>query len=382
MRTKTIVKLGTIVSVLLFALAVGYYAFMRLDMTDHNRDFNLFSLVPSDCTGVLESDNVNAFLNEYPNLNYSQELDDFQSSGLFSFLIGELDKHADDTHGVNHDMSHLVVSFHEPGTSMDQVVYFRTGVVDEHLLTDIMKDYMPNNFLPKEESYRGKSMLIYPLVHDRFLVAYTEKGFVVLSYQKRLVEEVIDAQLDETALSDDDVFSEILKDKKKHHSLKLYGRSVPMPFLDCDTDCWSEYDFYMNSDVMYLMGNTYMAEDDEDGIECLSERLTEVSVVKEENLLISADKDSTAFYMNEAFDANDAGVRSLFNECVANLSNEAAFSLVVDMKNIDEKPERFQSYLPSFVLKNAPLFRSFILSAQLSLSGERPSHLWVFTYKN
>ena len=125
-----------------------------------------------------------------------------------------------------------------------------------------------------------------------------------------------------------------------------------------------------------------MAEDDEDGIECLSERLTEVSVVKEENLLISADKDSTAFYMNEAFDANDAGVRSLFNECVANLSNEAAFSLVVDMKNIDEKPERFQSYLPSFVLKNAPLFRSFILSAQLSLSGERPSHLWVFTYKN
>ena len=105
-------------------------------------------------------------------------------------------------------------------------------------------------------------------------------------------------------------------------------------------------------------------------------------MVKEENLLISADKDSTAFYMNEAYDDNDTGVRSLFNECVANLSNEAAFSLVVDMKNIDEHPERFQSYLPSFVLKNAPLFRSFILSAQLSLSGERPSHLWVFTYKN
>ena len=34
------------------------------------------------------------------------------------------------------------------------------------------------------------------------------------------------------------------------------------------------------------------------------------------------------------------------------------------------------------LLKNAPLFRSFILSAQLSLGMERPSHLWVFTYKN
>ena len=94
MRLKTVVKLGTVVSVLLFALAVGYYAFMRLDMTGHNRDFNLFSLIPSDCIGVLESDNVSAFLNECPNLNYSNELDDFQSSGLYSFLIGELNGYA------------------------------------------------------------------------------------------------------------------------------------------------------------------------------------------------------------------------------------------------------------------------------------------------
>ena len=109
-------------------------------------------------------------------------------------------------------------------------------------------------------------MLIYPLHHDRFMVAYIEKGFVVLSYQKRLVEEVIDAQLDDTALSDDAVFSEILANKKNHHSLKLYGRSVPMPFLDSGTDCWCEYDFYMNSDVVYLMGGTYMAEDSTGGV--------------------------------------------------------------------------------------------------------------------
>ena len=382
MRLKTIVKLGTVVSVLLFALAVGYYAFMRLDMTGYNREFNLFSLVPSNCTGVLESDNVNDFLHEFPNLNYSQELDEFQSAGLFSLLVDELNQYVDNTHELSHDMSHLVVSFHEPGTSMDQVVYFRTGAVDGDLLTDIMKNYMPNNFLPKEESYRGKSMLIYPLVHDRFLVAYTEKGFVVLSYQKRLVEEVIDAQLDETALSDDAVFKEILEKKKKQHSLKLYGRSVPMPFLDFGGDCWSEYDFYMNSDVVYLMGGTYMAGDSTNGMAHMAKRLQDIPQVKEEKLIISADKDSTALYMSEAYDANDTGMRSLFNECVANLSNEAAFSLVVDMKCIDEHPERFEDYLPSFLLKNASLFRSFILSAQLSLGMERPSHLWVFTYKN
>jgi hypothetical protein len=130
------------------------------------------------------------------------------------------------------------------------------------------------------------------------------------------------------------------------------------------------------------MGGTYMAEDSTDGVVQMAERLTQVPVVKEEKLIISADKDSTALYMDEAYDANDTGVRTLFNECVANLSNEAAFSMVVDMKCIDEHPERFQAYLPPFVVKNAPMFRSFILSAQLSLNGEHPSHLWVFTYKD
>ena len=98
--------------------------------------------------------------------------------------------------------------------------------------------------------------------------------------------------------------------------------------------------------------------------------------------MISAKKDSTALYMDEAFDANDGVAHSLFNECVANLSNEAVFSLVADMEQVEKNPARLQSYLPSFVLDNVSLFRSFILSAQLTWNDERLSHLWVFTYKN
>ncbi len=60
MRLKTVVKLGTILSVLLFVLAVGYYAFMRLDMMDRNRNVDLFSLVRFGSVGVLESNSVNA----------------------------------------------------------------------------------------------------------------------------------------------------------------------------------------------------------------------------------------------------------------------------------------------------------------------------------
>ena len=66
MRLKTVVKLGTMVSVLLFALAIGYYALMRLDVTGQSKDVDLFSLVPSDCVAVLENENIYAFWNEYP----------------------------------------------------------------------------------------------------------------------------------------------------------------------------------------------------------------------------------------------------------------------------------------------------------------------------
>lgn len=382
MKLKTVIKIGTVLSVLLFVLAAGYYVFMRLDMAKSNRDVDLYTLVPSDCVGVLESDNINAFFTEYPELNYNRELEGFHFPGLFEFLINELNGYTgENAHGLSSRMNRLVVSFHHPGTSRDQVVYFRMGMADEHLLSEMLHDYVHGNFLPKEDTYRGKKIWVYPLSDDEFLAAYTEKGFIALSYQKRLIEKVIDAQLDEKSLSDDAVFSEIQRKKKSHDFLTLYGRSASLPLLNWGTECWSEYNFHLNSDVVYLTGDTYVPEENA----CMEEvlgHLEEVPVIKEEGVIVSAQRDSTAFYMNQAFESNDTGCRTLFNECVANLSNEAAFSLVTDMEKVLENPSRFQAYLPPFVLENTSLLRSFILSVQLSLNGNRPSHIWVFTYKN
>ena len=382
MKMKTVVKLGTILSVLLFVLAVGYYAFMRLDMMDRNRDVNLFSLVPSSSVGVLESNNVYAFFDDYSMLNYSDELEKMQFPGLFNFLIHGLNTYAgDNAHGLSYQMNQLVVSFHQPVTPHNQVVYLRLGMADEQLLSDMLREYVSGNFLPKEEEYRGKKILIYPLSHDEFLATYTEEGFVVLSYQKRLVEEVIDAQLDETALGYDTVFSRVLDKKKSKDFLTLYGRSSSIPSLDLDSNTWSEYDFHLNSDVVYLTGDMYALEINAEK-ENMIKSLNDMAVVKEEGLFVSAEKDSTTYYMAEAFDANDTGNRTLFNECVANLANEVDFSLVADMQKVEENPKHFESYLPSFMIENASLLRSFILSAQLSLNGDRPSHIWVFTYKD
>lgn len=378
MRLRSVVMLGTVISVLLFGMAVGFYVFTRLDMTAYNREVNLYSLVPSDCSGVLESDNINAFLDNSQMQNYNHELKGFQFPGLFEFLLGELNEYSsENAHGLSSQMSRMVVSFHSP---MDQVVYFRMGTADEQLLADMLQEYAPGNFLPKEEVYRGKSIYVYPLSNEDFLAAYTEKGVFVVSFQKRLIEKVIDARLDNTSLSNDEVFSKLIGKKKEQNFLTLYAREAPMPFLNMGPDCWSEYNFYMNSDVVYLTGDTFIPADSQ-YIEEAGERFHEVEIIKEDSLIISSDKDSTALYMEQAMEPDEMKSYALFDECVANLSRDALFSLVTDMQKVVDVPQEFRPYLPPFIINNASLFRSFILSVQLSLNADRSSHIWVFTYK-
>ena len=76
-----------------------------------------------------------------------------------------------------------------------------------------------------------------------------------------------------------------------------------------------------------------------------------------------------ANYMEEAYERNS---RTLFNECVANLSRDAAFMLVADMNKISRNPERFEPYLPAFLLENAP-FIPFVYSFNPIVGCERPA---------
>lgn len=380
MRLRTVAKLGMVLSVVLFFTAVGFYGFAKLSATDKSREINLFSLVPADCIGVLESDNINYFMNEFSQLSYSEELGNFQFPGLFNFVLGGLNEYTTNTaHGLSSKMSRVLVSFHAPGSPRDQVVYFRMGAGDEKTLGDMLLERAPGDFSPKKEKYRGKDIYIYPLSNDDFLAVYSEAGFFVVSYQKSLIEQVIDAKEDEEkALVNDPVFSKTMHKKKSHNFLTLYGRTPSMPFLQDNSGCWSEFDFHMNSDVVYLTGDTFMP----DSCNCISQmagKLNNIPDIHEDSLIISADKDSMAGYMDEAYERNS---RTLFNECVANLSREAAFMLVADMNKVSQNPTRFVPYLPAFLLENASLFHSFILSTQLSVINDRLSHIMVLTYKD
>ncbi len=378
MRTGTVIKLGVVLSVVLFCIAVGLYAFMQLSLIDRNKYINLYTLVPAeDCIGVLESDNIHYYQNQLPQLSYRGELNNFRFPGLFNYLLGGLNEYTVQTaHGLSPCLNRVLVSFHAPGTMRDQVVYYRLGEGDEKAFVEILKSRAPNGAGPKKEKYKGKAIHIYPLESGDFLSVYKGGSFFVASYQKRLIEQVIDAEEDaEKALAAQEVFAKAVEKKKAHNNLTFYARTTVLPLMKTE-GCWSEFDFHMNSDVVYLAGDMFVA--DTCRVEVLTEKLKEVPDVCEDSIFLSATPETMIAYMDEVSQKEN---HTLFDECVVNLSREADFMLVVDMEQVANDPERFRPYLPPYLVGYARFFRSFILSVQLTEVNGRLSHILVMTYK-
>ena len=66
---------------------------------------------------------------------------------------------------------------------------------------------------------------------------------------------------------------------------------------------------------------------------------------------------------------------------VANLSRDASFIMVADVDKLAQNLGAYKNYLPAFIYDHVELFRSFILSVQITNVNNKLSHIFVFTYK-
>jgi hypothetical protein len=363
-------------------VAAGFYGLDRLAVANQNRERNLYEFVPGDCLGVMESDNAGFYMGLLPQMNYAAKLESYSATELFNFIFGGLDEYATNkAHGLSSQMSRLLVSFHAPGTPRDQVVYFRTGIGEDKILVEMLKERLKSDFRPKKEKYRGKTLTIYPINDQDFLTTYAEDDVLVVSYEKRLVEQVIDAKESGHSLQRDKVFAKAQSSKKNHHYLTYYSRGTAVPYLGNDSTSWSEYDLHFNSDVIYLSGDTYTA-DSIAVMKRLEGQLTLVPNVKEDSVIISGNRTSVSDYITDAYNREEgAHTHELFNECVAGMSTDALFMLVTDMRKAEEEPLRFRPFIPQFVMDNAAMLDAFIYSSQLSMVNGRLSHILMLTYK-
>ncbi|WP_304227950.1 DUF3352 domain-containing protein [Phocaeicola plebeius] len=378
MQIRSVIKLGVVLSVVLFCIGIAFYGFARLSMADKENRVDIFEFVPKDCAGILETDNIDNFMHVFSQAAYSSQLDTLHRAGLMNDIVSDLSRYSSAAaHGLSYQMNHVVISFHRPHTAMDVVAYFRMGKEGKHQLIEAVKGKHGADFIPKKETYRGKKIEIYPLSSTKYLSVYTTDGLVVVSYQKKLIEQVIDAVKDNNSLREDSVFTSI------HHTqpasfITIYGRTPSVPFLGKEScHSWSEYDIHLNSEVFYLSGQ--MKEEQADCLDCMLQAVHTVPVVSEsDSLLVVSGRERVDSCISKVIASPS---HTLFDECVSNLSRDASYIMVTDMEKVAAAPEQFASYLPPFLIRHADLFRSFILSIQFTEVNNRLSHIFVFTYK-
>ena len=378
MQIRSVIKLGVVLSVVLFCIGIAFYGFARLSMADKENRVDIFEFVPKDCAGILETDNIDNFMHVFSQAAYSSQLDTLHRAGLMNDILSDLSRYSSAAaHGLSYQMNHVVISFHRPHTAMDVVAYFRIGKEGKHQLIEAVKGKHGADFIPKKETYRGKKIEIYPLSSTRYLSVYTTDGLVVVSYQKNLIEQVIDAVKDNNSLREDSVFTSI------HHPqpasfITIYGRTPSVPFLGKEScHSWSEYDIHLNSEVFYLSGQ--MKEEQADCLDRMLQAVHTVPVVSEsDSLLVVSGRERVDSCISKVIASPS---HTLFDECVSNLSRDASYIMVTDMEKVAAAPEQFASYLPPFLIRHADLFRSFILSIQFTEVNNRLSHIFVFTYK-
>ena len=378
MQIRSVIKLGVVLSVVLFCIGIAFYGFARLSMADKESRVDVFEFIPKDCAGILETDNIDNFMHGFSQAAYSSQLDTLHRAGLMNDILSDLSRYSSAAaHGLSYQMNHVVFSFHYPHTAMDVVAYFRIGKEGKHQLVEAVKGKHGADFVPKKEIYRGKKIEIYPLSSTKYLSVYTTDGLVVVSYQKKLIEQVIDAVKDNSSLREDSVFISIHPPQPASF-ITIYGRTPSVPFLGKEScHSWSEYDIHLNSEVFYLSGQ--MKEEQADCLDRMLQAVNTVPVVSEkDSLLVVSGHERVDSCISKVIASPS---HTLFDECVSNLSRDASYIMVTDMEKVAASPEQFVSYLPPFLIRHADLFRSFILSIQFTEVNNRLSHIFVFTYK-
>lgn len=248
MKLRTIVKIAITSSVVLLCTGFALYSFFRLSAADERKDFNLYTLIPSTASAVFVTDNAAELISEIEGLTCSQNQHYLHVSKLFSSLKNYLYSLQEDTpHGLSRQMNRLLISFHEPDNDHNQVLYCRLGEGDRGLVDKFVQKNLSSAYPFKIFKYKGEDIYIYPLADGDFLSCYLTQDFLALSYQKKLIEEVIDTRETGNSVASDSTFIEVNGPRKTTSTATIYVRLDGMIG-------WTEFDMKLKDDFIYFSG--------------------------------------------------------------------------------------------------------------------------------
>lgn len=263
MKFRLLIRIAVILSVVLLCTGFGVYSFFRMNAVENQQDFNLYSLVPQDAIAVLETDRMADLVDDINQLNCSKENHYLYVSELFVYLKDHLYTLMDDTpHGLSREMNKMLISFHEPDTPLNQVLYCSLGSGDYELVETFIRKYCSSSFPSRFFDYKGEEIRIYPMSDGRFLAAYFTPDFLAVSFQKRLIEQVIDARREKKSLMHLRSFRTMHAGKHDNVAATVYVRmkkvdmGKPTDGIRSQTrlGSWAEFDMKFNENAIYCSG--------------------------------------------------------------------------------------------------------------------------------
>lgn len=266
MKHKLFTKAIIIPVLVLFFLFAGIYYFTKLDAAEKSLETDLLAFVPDNATAVLEANDITELVSELDNHHFKGTGELLKISRLLSFLNTDFKSLVNSTpHGLSPQMNKILVSFHEPDTERDQIIYCRLAAGDQKRIDVFIKTNFAADYPPRLFEYKGETIRIYPLNSNNFLACYSRPGFFAMSYQKKLIEKVIDAYLYNRSILNDPLFSSFRNKRKNNDLARLYIKmdQVQMGEAKGDTlvrsrlNYWTFFDLKLSGDDIYLSGTSF-----------------------------------------------------------------------------------------------------------------------------
>lgn len=266
MKLRLLIQIAVIVSVVLLCTGFAVYSFFRLHSVENRRDFDLYTLVPQDVIAILETNHMADLMEDINGLDCSKDNHFLYISDLFSYLKENLHTLLQDTpHGLSMQMNKMLISFHEPDTPENQVLYCSLGSDDYERVETFVQKYCSGGFPQKTFDYKGEEIRIYPMADGRFLAMYFTSDFFVVSFQKRLVEQVIDAYRGKKSLTSQAPFHIIRTNRHNDVSAMVYVRMKAVEMGKRTDDIhsymrlgsWVGFDVQLNENAVYCSGMSH-----------------------------------------------------------------------------------------------------------------------------
>lgn len=259
--TYYLIRVSLIVCVVLLCTGFAVYSFMRLGTMNERRDLDLYTLIPQDVEAVFETERMAELIEGIDNMACSRGNHFLYASDLFScvkrFLRVLMEE---EPHGLSWKMNEMLISFHNPDLRNNQILYCRLGVEDRRLLESYISRYTVFGYSSKTFDYKGQVINIYPLSDGRFLAVWMKRDFLVVSFQKRLLEQVIDTWRQKTSLARLDVFRTASGGRREKGETVVYVRwksSWASSAIDADKPLWLAFNLKFAEEGIYCAGVAY-----------------------------------------------------------------------------------------------------------------------------